>query len=157
MVVTIEPGVYLAGQFGIRIEDMVEVTRSGGKVMTAAAPKALVELMKWQTLRFRGLGKLTPVRGESKGRMKQQDIEDLRQLIEFLKQHQVAEFDIDRGDLKIRLKFNPQESGPASLSDLARLLRTAPPAAAHAAGTASRSAADPRRSRRPIPRPGCTW
>ena len=60
--------------------------------------------------------------------MKQQDIEDLRQLIEFLKQHQVAEFDIDRGDLKIRLKFNPQESGPASLSDLARLLRTAPPA-----------------------------
>ncbi len=44
MVVTIEPGVYLAGQFGIRIEDMVEVTRSGGKVMTAAAPKALVEL-----------------------------------------------------------------------------------------------------------------
>ena len=44
MVVTIEPGVYLAGQFGIRIEDMVEVTRSGGKVMTAAAPKALIEL-----------------------------------------------------------------------------------------------------------------
>ncbi len=73
--------------------------------------------------------------------MKQQDIEDLRQLIEFLKQHQVAEFDIDRGDLKIRLKFNPQESGPASLSDLARLLRTAPPAATHAAGTASGSAA----------------
>ena len=62
--------------------------------------------------------------------MKQQDIEDLRQLIEFLKQHQVAEFDIDRGDLKIRLKFNPQESGAASLSDLARLLRTAPPAVA---------------------------
>jgi acetyl-CoA carboxylase biotin carboxyl carrier protein len=58
--------------------------------------------------------------------MKQQDIEDLRQLIEFLKQHQVAEFDIDRGDLKIRLKFNPAESGPASLSELARLLRAAP-------------------------------
>ena len=75
--------------------------------------------------------------------MKQQDIEDLRQLIEFLKQHQVAEFDIDRGDLKIRLKFNPQESGPASLGDLARLLRTAPPAvaAAAAASTASESGA----------------
>ena len=75
--------------------------------------------------------------------MKQQDIEDLRQLIEFLKQHQVAEFDIDRGDLKIRLKFNPPESGPASLSDLARLLRTAPPAvaAAAAASTASESGA----------------
>ena len=47
--------------------------------------------------------------------MKQQDIEDLRQLIEFLKQHGVSEFDVDRGDLKIRLKFNPPESGPASL------------------------------------------
>jgi acetyl-CoA carboxylase biotin carboxyl carrier protein len=75
--------------------------------------------------------------------MKQQDIEDLRQLIEFLKQHQVAEFDIDRGDLKIRLKFNPQESGATSLSDLARLLRTAPPAVAAAANTASESAAEP--------------
>jgi acetyl-CoA carboxylase biotin carboxyl carrier protein len=81
--------------------------------------------------------------------MKQQDIEDLRQLIEFLKQHQVAEFDIDRGDLKIRLKFNPPESGPASLSDLARLLRTAPPAvtaaaaASSAAGSAAEPAADP--------------
>jgi Xaa-Pro aminopeptidase len=44
MVVTIEPGIYLAGQFGIRIEDMVAVTRSGSQVLTAAAPKALIEL-----------------------------------------------------------------------------------------------------------------
>jgi Xaa-Pro aminopeptidase len=43
MVVTIEPGVYLAGQFGIRIEDMVAVTRSGGQVLTPA-PKALIQL-----------------------------------------------------------------------------------------------------------------
>ena len=43
MVVTIEPGVYLAGQFGIRIEDMVAVTRDGCKVLTPA-PKALIEL-----------------------------------------------------------------------------------------------------------------
>jgi acetyl-CoA carboxylase biotin carboxyl carrier protein len=68
--------------------------------------------------------------------MKQQDIEDLRQLIEFLKSHGVSEFDVDRGDLKIRLKFNPQESGPASLSDLARLLQTAPQTGAHPAATA---------------------
>jgi len=65
--------------------------------------------------------------------MKQQDVEDLRQLIEFLKQHGVAEFDIDRGDLKLRLKFNPQESGPSSLGELAQLLRTAPSAVAQAA------------------------
>ena len=38
--------------------------------------------------------------------MKPEDIEDLKQLIEFLKENQVAEFDLDRGDMKIRLKFN---------------------------------------------------
>ena len=77
---------------------------------------------------------------ELKERMKQQDIEDLRQLIEFLKSHGVSEFDVDRGDLKIRLKFNPQESGPASLSDLARLIQTAPQIVAHPAATAQAGA-----------------
>ena len=43
MVITIEPGIYLAGQFGIRIEDMVAVTPAGGQVLTPA-PKALIEL-----------------------------------------------------------------------------------------------------------------
>ncbi len=43
MVVTIEPGIYLPGEFGIRIEDMVQVTRNGGQVLTPA-PKALIEL-----------------------------------------------------------------------------------------------------------------
>lgn len=43
MVVTIEPGIYLAGEFGIRIEDMVAVTRNGGQMLTPA-PKALIEL-----------------------------------------------------------------------------------------------------------------
>lgn len=43
MVVTIEPGIYLEGQFGIRIEDMVAVTRAGREVLTPA-PKALIEL-----------------------------------------------------------------------------------------------------------------
>ncbi|HYX80656.1 MAG TPA: M24 family metallopeptidase, partial [Actinomycetota bacterium] len=32
-VVTIEPGVYLPGLGGVRIEDMVEVTASGGRVI----------------------------------------------------------------------------------------------------------------------------
>jgi Xaa-Pro aminopeptidase len=43
MVITIEPGIYLPGQFGVRIEDMVAVTRNGGDVLTPA-PKALIEL-----------------------------------------------------------------------------------------------------------------
>ena len=43
MVVTIEPGMYLQGEFGIRIEDMVAVTRTGCEVLTPS-PKALIEL-----------------------------------------------------------------------------------------------------------------
>jgi Xaa-Pro aminopeptidase len=44
MVVTIEPGVYIPGEFGVRIEDMVLVTGSGGDVLTAASPKVWIEL-----------------------------------------------------------------------------------------------------------------
>ncbi len=43
MVITIEPGIYLAGQFGIRIEDMVAVTTNGARTLTPA-PRALIEL-----------------------------------------------------------------------------------------------------------------
>jgi acetyl-CoA carboxylase biotin carboxyl carrier protein len=45
--------------------------------------------------------------------MKQEDIEDLKQLIEFLRENQVAEFDLDRGDMKIRLKFSQPAAVPA--------------------------------------------
>jgi acetyl-CoA carboxylase biotin carboxyl carrier protein len=59
--------------------------------------------------------------------MKAQDLADLKQLIEFLKEHQVAEFDLDRGDVKIRLKFKQPESSSSSMGDLTRLLASAPP------------------------------
>jgi acetyl-CoA carboxylase biotin carboxyl carrier protein len=73
--------------------------------------------------------------------MKQQDIEDLKQLIEFLKEYQIAEFDLDRGDLKIRLKFNQQSTAQAGLGDLARLLSSAPQNAASAVSAAGQAAA----------------
>jgi acetyl-CoA carboxylase biotin carboxyl carrier protein len=57
--------------------------------------------------------------------MKPEDIQDLKQLIEFLKENQVAEFDLDRGDVKIRLKFNSAVA-PASV----HLPGAAPPTAA---------------------------
>jgi len=43
MVVTIEPGIYLAGQCGIRIEDVVVVTDGGHEVLTRAR-KELIEI-----------------------------------------------------------------------------------------------------------------
>jgi Xaa-Pro aminopeptidase len=43
MVITIEPGIYIEGKFGIRIEDMVAVTPTGGKNLTPA-PKAMIQL-----------------------------------------------------------------------------------------------------------------
>ena len=43
MVVTIEPGVYRTGRFGVRIEDMVLVTQTGCEIMTPS-PKTLIEL-----------------------------------------------------------------------------------------------------------------
>jgi acetyl-CoA carboxylase biotin carboxyl carrier protein len=58
--------------------------------------------------------------------MKPQDIQDLKELIEFLKQYQVAEFDLDRGDVKIRLKFEQSTAAPAGISDLARMIASAP-------------------------------
>lgn len=43
MVLTIEPGVYRTGRFGVRIEDMVLVTAIGCEIMTPS-PKTLIEL-----------------------------------------------------------------------------------------------------------------
>jgi Xaa-Pro aminopeptidase len=42
-VITIEPGVYLPGKFGIRIEDMVVVTKTGNRILTPVT-KGWIEL-----------------------------------------------------------------------------------------------------------------
>ncbi len=73
--------------------------------------------------------------------MKPQDMKDLKELIEFLKQYQVAEFDLDRGDMKIRLKFAQQGASSAGLSELAHLVASAP--AAQSAGQAPAATVQP--------------
>lgn len=42
MVVTVEPGTYLPGQFGIRIEDLVAITDSGIQVLSASEKRVTV-------------------------------------------------------------------------------------------------------------------
>lgn len=46
MVVTIEPGVYLEGEFGVRIEDMGVVTKNGIEIFTKT-PKSLQKSLKF--------------------------------------------------------------------------------------------------------------
>lgn len=79
-----------------------------------------------------------------------EDTDDLKQLIEFLKENQVAEFELERGDVRIRLKFSVPEFPGNGVPDLASLLAgarvTPAPGVAHAAvapAAAAPAAADP--------------
>lgn len=42
MIITVEPGVYLEGDFGLRIEDMALVTKSGAEILTHADKNLIV-------------------------------------------------------------------------------------------------------------------
>lgn len=66
--------------------------------------------------------------------MNAKDMNELKELIEFLKENKIGEFDLERGDLKVRIKF--AQEGSADLAGLARLVAsqaTAAPAAVPAA------------------------
>ncbi len=54
-------------------------------------------------------------------------LEELRELVEFLKANGIAEFDMEQDDLKVRIKF-AGEPAPAAGLDLAQLSRLMAPA-----------------------------
>ncbi|HEY6376582.1 MAG TPA: acetyl-CoA carboxylase biotin carboxyl carrier protein [Edaphobacter sp.] len=62
-------------------------------------------------------------------------LKELRELVEFLKANEIAEFDMEQDDLKVRIKFAGEPAAPASaggidLAQLSRLMASAPVAAA---------------------------
>lgn len=47
MVITVEPGIYIQGELGVRIEDMVLVTRKGHRLMTSDLPRKSADVEAW--------------------------------------------------------------------------------------------------------------
>jgi acetyl-CoA carboxylase biotin carboxyl carrier protein len=84
--------------------------------------------------------------------MNPEEIAELKELIEFLKANGIGEFDLERGDLKVRLKF-AGASQPADLSQIAHLAAAAqaaqsaasfqPATVAHAHPAGATPAAEP--------------
>jgi acetyl-CoA carboxylase biotin carboxyl carrier protein len=70
-------------------------------------------------------------------------MQELRELVEFLKANEIAEFDMEQADMKVRIKFAGAPAAAAPSLDLAQLSRlmSATPAAASAAGAHASSAA----------------
>jgi len=75
-------------------------------------------------------------------------LNELRELVEFLKANEIAEFDMEQDDLKVRIKFagEPAAAAPAGgfdMAQLSRLMASAPAAAPVSAVAAPMAAAAP--------------
>jgi acetyl-CoA carboxylase biotin carboxyl carrier protein len=76
--------------------------------------------------------------------MDRNKLEELRELVDFLKANGIAEFDLDQDDLKVRIKFAGEPAAAGfDMSQLSRLMASAPAAgpAAHAVAPAGGGAA----------------
>jgi acetyl-CoA carboxylase biotin carboxyl carrier protein len=71
-------------------------------------------------------------------------LEELRELVDFLKANGIAEFDLDQDDLKVRIKFagEPAAAGGLDIAQLSRLMASAPAAAPAAAPAGASPAAE---------------
>jgi len=67
--------------------------------------------------------------------MNPEELEQLKELIEFLKDNQIGEFALERGDLKVSVKFGGEQAAQSGVdvASLARLLSMQPQAVAPAA------------------------
>ncbi len=62
--------------------------------------------------------------------MDRNKLEELRELVDFLKANGIAEFDMEQDDLKVRIKFagEPAAAGGFDMAQLGRLMASAPAA-----------------------------
>jgi acetyl-CoA carboxylase biotin carboxyl carrier protein len=78
--------------------------------------------------------------------MDRNKLEELRELVDFLKANGIAEFDLDQDDLKVRIKFAGEPaaapSGGFDMAQLSRLIASAPAAGPAAAPAGASAAAD---------------
>ena len=72
-------------------------------------------------------------------------LEELRELVEFLKANEIAEFDMEQDDLKVRIKFAGEPAAASAGLDMAQLSRLmgSAPAARAAPAVAAPAAAAP--------------
>jgi acetyl-CoA carboxylase biotin carboxyl carrier protein len=72
-------------------------------------------------------------------------MQELRELVEFLKANEIAEFDMEQADLKVRIKFAgepaPAAPGGFDLAQLSRLMASAPTAGVSSPAAAAASTA----------------
>jgi acetyl-CoA carboxylase biotin carboxyl carrier protein len=77
--------------------------------------------------------------------MDRNKLEELRELVEFLKANGIAEFDMEQDDLKVRIKFAGEpaaaSAGGFDMAQLSRLMASVPAAAPVPAASAGVSAA----------------
>jgi len=73
-------------------------------------------------------------------------LEELRELVEFLKANGIAEFDMEQNDLKVRIKFAGEPAaapaGGFDMAQLSRLMASAPAGAPAVAATGTSAAAE---------------
>jgi acetyl-CoA carboxylase biotin carboxyl carrier protein len=77
--------------------------------------------------------------------MDRNKLEELRELVDFLKANGIAEFDLDQDDLKVRIKFAGEPAaavGGFDMAQLSRLMASAPAAQAAVAHAGASPAAE---------------